>query len=39
MGRVLEEGLPLAVPGEVVVVLVVAVVEVLVDFFARFFSS
>ena len=32
MGRVLEEGLPLAVPGEVVVVLVVAVVEVLVDF-------
>ena len=32
MGRVLEGGLPLAVPGEVVVVLVVAVVEVLVDF-------
>ena len=32
MGRVLEGGLPLAVPGEVVVVLVVALVEVLVDF-------
>ena len=32
MGRVLEGGLPLAVPGEVVVVLVVAVVGVLVDF-------
>ena len=31
MGRVLEGGLPLAVPGEVVVVLVVVVVEVLVD--------
>ena len=28
LGRVLEGGLPLAVPGEVVVVLVLAVVEV-----------
>ena len=31
LGRVLEGELPLAAPGEVVVVLVVVVVEVLVD--------
>ena len=31
MGRVLEGGLPLAAPGEVVVVLVVVVVGVVVD--------